>query len=81
MLVQPCCRVDLFAVGAAGSNLEVQMCSGATSTRPDIADVLARAHVISDRDVDAVLPHMRVGGGDGLPADGVLDDDETAVTA
>lgn len=70
------CRVDLFAVGAAGSNLEsadVLRCY-VHSTRHRRC---AGPRVISDRDVDAVLPHMRVGGGDGLPADGVLDDDET----
>src|SRR5699024_4956439 len=81
VLVQPRCGSDLFTVGAAGSNLQVQVCAGASPTRPDIADVLACAHVISDRDVNAVLPHMRVAGGDGLPVDGVLDDDETAVAA
>src|SRR5699024_1236573 len=38
-------------------------------------------YLIADRDVDAVLPAVRVGGRHGAPGDTVLDHDEAAVTA
>jgi hypothetical protein len=81
VLVEPGGGVDGFAVGAAGADLEVQMCSGAHARGADIADVLPGVTRSPATDVDAVLPHVRVRGRDGLAVDGVLDDDEAAVAA
>src|SRR5699024_7556916 len=81
VLVQPCGRVDELTVGAAITNLEMQMRPRAHARGTDVGDVLPGRYLIADRDVDAVLPAVRVGGRHGAPGDTVLDHDEAAVTA
>src|SRR3546814_12449622 len=55
--------------------------AGGVSRRAHITDVLTSDDVFSDGGVDAVLPHMRVGGRDGLAIDAVLNHDESAIAA
>jgi len=79
VLGEPGVGVDGGGVGAAGADLEVQVWSGGSAGGADVGDVLAGPHLVADRDVDAVVPHVRVGGGDFLAGDGVFDDDEVPV--
>src|SRR5690625_5897219 len=52
----------------------------AVTGRADITDVLAGGHLVTGRYVNAGLPHVPVRRRDRLAGDGVLDDDEAAVT-
>src|SRR5699024_7901336 len=81
VIVQPGRRVDVLAVGAPVADLEMQMRARRHAAAADVGAVLARTHRVADGAVDAVLPSVRVGGRDRLPAEGVLDDDEPAVSA
>src|SRR5699024_4359160 len=81
MLVEPGGGVDCFGVGAAGADLEVQVRTGGIAGGADVSDVLPSMYLVAVLDVDAVLPHVRVRGGDCLAVDGVLDDDQPAVAA
>lgn len=55
--------------------------SGGVAGGADVADVFSGGDVVADVDVDAGFPQVGVGGGDLLSADGVFDDDESAVAA
>src|SRR5699024_2873868 len=81
MGVEPGGGVGVLAVGAASPDLEMQMRSGAVAGGADVADVLAGGDGVAGLDVDAGLPHVPVRGRDGLPVEGVFDDDEPAVAA
>src|SRR5699024_3305578 len=81
VLGKPGVSVDGVAAGAAGTNLEMQVSPRGVARRPHIADVGARGDGLPWGDVDAVLPHVRIRGTQRLPADGVLDDDQSAVPA
>src|SRR5699024_2091940 len=78
VVVEPGRGVDGFGVRTAGTDLEVQVRAGALPAGADVADVLAGGDGVADGDVDAVVPHVNVGGRDLLTADGVLDDDDAA---
>ena len=62
--------------GAAGPHLEMEVRACRVAGRTHVADVLPGGDFLAGGDVDAVPPHMGVGGGDGLPFDRVLNHDE-----
>lgn len=78
---QPGVSVDGVVAGAAGTNLKMQVRPRGAARRSDIADVGACGDGLARGDVDAMLPHVRIHGTQRLPADGVLDDDQSAVPA
>src|SRR5699024_3106710 len=78
---QPGVSVDGVASGAAGTNLEMQVRPCGSSRRSDSADVGACGDGLSRGDVDAVLAHVRVPRAQRLPADSVLNDDQSAEPA
>src|SRR5699024_1205978 len=59
----------------------MQMRSRAHARGTDVGDVLPGLYLIAHRDVDAVLPAVRVRGRHGAPGDTVLDHDEAAIPA
>ena len=57
----------------------MQVRAGGVAVGADVGDVLPSGDGVAGFDMDAVGVHVGVAGGDPLPADGVLDQDEVAV--
>ena len=70
--------VDITWRGAGRVDLEVQVGPGGVPGGADVADVLARGHLLPRGDVDSGCPHVDVGGGQGGAVDVVFDDDDPA---